>query len=164
MPMIRVLRWLLVAQVVTGCASFARYPAAPKAEHPLLVVEGRRWNEPLVNATPPEYGLNAGGGCISQSEFHVAIERLAYDTTTGRLRVEGRLVNPTYAVFAALIWKEAGVTRRAPASTTESFSLSLDLQATPILTFYGLGHRTLEVDLRILSRRAARVGPSIPSA
>lgn len=151
--------WFLTATALAGCASLAPGAVQTQRERPLLVVEGRTWNAPLLNPHPPEYGLGAPGGCIVQREFQVAIERLAYDTANGRLRMEGRLLSrPDGQVVVGILLTrdESGQPVRRVAASNHTFVLDIDLEHNPTLTLSALAYRTLEVDLRKLGRRAAR--------
>ncbi|MFL5382864.1 MAG: hypothetical protein ACJ8GN_10155 [Longimicrobiaceae bacterium] len=151
--------WFLAATALTGCASLA---PGYRVQRPLLVVEGRTWNAPLLNPRPPKYGLGNPGGCIVWAEFQVAVERLAYDTATGRLRMEGRLFSqpemrayPDSAILEAQDEHGRSVKRLAT-RLGSTFVLELDLEHTHTLSIISPMFRTLLVDLRKLSRRAAR--------
>jgi len=163
----RVLCWLLAAQAVTGCASLPGHMEEPRRDfprflvddHPLLLVEEERWDAPLRNPRPPAYGMGMPGGCVVKGEFHVAIERMAYDRAAGRLRLEGRLLRSRGSgnvLVALLDWKEAGEPRHTVTRSSSTFSLDLDVKHNRTLTLSSPGFRTLVLDLRILSRRAAR--------
>jgi len=153
--------WFLAATALAGCASLA--PGA-RVQRPLLVVEGRTWNAPLLNPRPPEYGLGKPGGCLPWFEFQVDVERLAYDTASGRLRMEGRLLPREVQLFSQSkifdsaildIQDEQGQTvKHLVTRLGSAFVLDLDLEHDHTLFISAPVFRTLLVDLRRLSRRA----------
>jgi len=146
--------WFLAATALAGCASLA--PGA-RVQRPLLVVEGRTWNAPLLNPRPPEYGLGKPGGCLPWFEFQVDVERLAYDTASGRLRMEGRLLPQLFSDSAILEAQDehGRSVKRLATRLGSPFVLELDLEHTHTLSIVSPMFRTLLVDLRRLSRRAA---------
>lgn len=150
--------WPLVAVALGGCATFG---TGSRGARPLLLVEGRTWNAPLLNPDPPVYGFGGDGGCIAQAEFRVEIDRLAYDSATGLMRIGGRLLDssdkqlpPVGAVIKTR--NGDGQPARTIVGPDSRFSLSLALARNPTISVERVAYRTLVIDLRKLSRRAAR--------
>lgn len=152
-----------MANLLAGCATLGWGGADPR---PRLLVHGREWNAPLVNPDPSRYGIDQLAGCIVQAEFRVEIDQLAYDASTDRLRLGGRLLDAgsglgTFAILRTRDGSGASVATAVHAGAP--FALDLPLAQNPVLAIERIGARTLEVDLRVLARRAAPAGPRNPS-
>jgi len=155
--MTRTVCWLLLAHTLTGCASIARHTVEPAAPQPLLLVAGEPWNAALRNPHPPKYGNGQAAGCVVEGEFQVAIDHITGDPAGGRVRIDGRLLAPQGMegpMVALLTWNEAGDDGRKAATSANPFSLDVDVGRDSTLAISLPGYRTLQVDLRMLSRRA----------
>lgn len=160
--MLRIVCGVVMMNVLAGCASLAlgREERDPR---PHLLVQGQEWNAALLNPRPPEYGIAEPAGCVVQREFHVQVDQLAYDPATGRLRLSGRLFDSRdgRGTFGTLRTRnDDGAPVAALVSPDAFFSLDLLLAQNPTLAIQGIGFRPLWVNLRALSRRAARASAS----
>jgi hypothetical protein len=78
---------LLLSQI--GCA--ALQPGAPVV-HPSLFLDQAPLRGVILNATPPEYGLDGGRGCVPGAEFRIELTDLAI-ADDGRLRMTYTILN-----------------------------------------------------------------------
>lgn len=155
------MRWMIcgiaVAGLLSGCATLGWGAADAR---PQLLVHGHEWNAPILNPDPPVYGDGQPGGCIVMGEFRVEIDQLAYDPATDRLRLSVRVEQvgsgPTVGTFRTR--DDTGALVATTAVPGSPLSLDLLLAQNPTLTIDRVAMRSLQIDLRLLSRRATRAG------
>jgi len=144
--------------MLLGCASTPR-----AADRPSLIVEGRPWNAGILNPKPPRYGFAEAGGCLPMGEFQVEIDTLAFEPSTHRLRVRGHVLPAGWLrSMARLVTRDPGgeEVSHVFVDPTSGFALSVDPVETPVLSVELPLMRSLHLDLRRLSRRAERRGPT----
>jgi hypothetical protein len=149
--------------MLLGCAAVPRASQATLDDRPALLVEGQPWNAGILNPKPPRYGLGEEGGCMVMGEFRVEIDTLVFEPSTHRLTIRGHVLP------AGLLRSMARLVTRDPggeevshvfADPTSGFALSVDPVETPVLSVELPLMRSLHLDLRRLSRRAERRGPT----
>jgi hypothetical protein len=149
--------------MLLGCASTPRAAQATLEDRPSLIVEGRPWNAGILNPTP-HFGIDQPDGDVWLNEFRVEINELAIESSTHRLTIRGRVLtaDSLRRTMAYLVtWGSGGeVVSRVVAGLETEFALSVDPEETPVLSVERLGMRSLRLDLRRLSRRAERRGPT----
>ncbi len=145
---------LLLPQI--GCAT--QPPRAP-AVHPSLFLDQAPLHGVILNATPPTYGLEGGGGCITQSEFRIDLTDLAI-AEDGRLSMAGTILSTDprgsrSVVGARISRRTAGVT--VPVQwVARPMNVLVEVGEGAVLVVDLIGHRTLYLDLTRLAAVARR--------
>lgn len=140
---------LLISQI--GCAALR--PGTPPVR-PSLFLDQAPLRGVILNATPPEYGLDQPGGCIASSEFRIELTDLAI-AEDGRLRMAGTIVNADPQQggpsFGVRISRRAGGTTVPVQSNAQQMNVLVEVDEGAVLVVERLAYRALYLDLTRLA-------------
>lgn len=141
---------------VMGCAALQR--TAP-AVRPSLFLNQVPLHGAILNATPPTYGLDGGGGCIPQAEFRIELTDLAI-AGDGRLRIAGNILDADPrrggpVVGVRILRRAGGVAVPVQIAATQ-LNVLVDVDEGAVLVVERVAYRTLHLDLARLATAARR--------